>query len=331
MFTNLKTLNHDDAAENSIMQTITIAVSAILIAAGLVTAPGLINNARDNNATTDLANIAYAEEFQQGTTGKYVADYSKLSADGIKLTPSSTKLVIYAGDNCYAAFAESKSGKIFYRVSGSAQTKQITDFSVRPAGYPASCAFPSSASEVGDSAQLNKLLSQAVVNESNLTGDQHKIVALKLSSDKGYTVSSSWKYGSSFQTTLGGSELIFKAQAVSYRAISLLGSGGGWLDTTSLDTPIPGSEQSKGQWSTTVVGSGKTSITTPNGAKSVNVVPTRDLDQFEVNGYTAGTPGNPVLTETIGDGKIYKMLVWDRALTSDEQDVINRYLASTAK
>ena len=40
----------NDIAENSIMQTISIAVSAILIAAGLITAPSLINNARDVNA-----------------------------------------------------------------------------------------------------------------------------------------------------------------------------------------------------------------------------------------------------------------------------------------
>jgi len=66
----MKTIS-SDTAENSIMQTITIAVSAILIASGLVTAPGLINNARDNNARTDLANIAYAQEFYLSTTGHY--------------------------------------------------------------------------------------------------------------------------------------------------------------------------------------------------------------------------------------------------------------------
>jgi len=68
---HLASIPKRDEAENSIMQTITIAVSAILIAAGLVTAPGLINNARDNNARTDLANIAYAQEFYLSTTGHY--------------------------------------------------------------------------------------------------------------------------------------------------------------------------------------------------------------------------------------------------------------------
>jgi len=78
----------DDRAENSIMQTITIAVSAILIAAGLVTAPGLINNARDNNAKTDLANIAYAQEFVlsvQGTyfDGEYVTIQQEMDGEGV--------------------------------------------------------------------------------------------------------------------------------------------------------------------------------------------------------------------------------------------------------
>jgi hypothetical protein len=69
---SLTQLLHSDRAENSIMQTISIAVSAILIAAGLVTAPGLINNARDNNAKTDLANIAYAEEFVLSVGNHYI-------------------------------------------------------------------------------------------------------------------------------------------------------------------------------------------------------------------------------------------------------------------
>jgi len=64
----------DDSAENSIMQTISIAVSAILIAAGLITAPSLINNARDVNAKTDLANLAYAEEYAMANDGRYYED-----------------------------------------------------------------------------------------------------------------------------------------------------------------------------------------------------------------------------------------------------------------
>jgi hypothetical protein len=131
-----------DQAENSIMQTITIAVSAILIAAGLVTAPGLINNARDNNATTDLANIAYAEEMFMGTTGQYSSSVTQAQADssgfwlgkqdGLKYNLSSKvsnqKALVCSDPNWhYLAKATSSSGKTFFRVSGRSVTS--TDIS----------------------------------------------------------------------------------------------------------------------------------------------------------------------------------------------------------
>jgi len=70
-------IREDDAAENSIMQTISIAVSAILIAAGLITAPSLINNARDVNAKQDLANIALAQEYAIANDGYYYSNLLK--------------------------------------------------------------------------------------------------------------------------------------------------------------------------------------------------------------------------------------------------------------
>ncbi|MHC5795316.1 hypothetical protein ACVXZ4_04085 [Lacisediminihabitans sp. FW035] len=118
-----------DTAENSIMQTITIAVSAILIAAGLVTAPGLINNARDNNATGDLANIAYAQEAQLASAGKYattVADLQTNPDSQVKFTLAGqvrdqTLLTCPSGE-AYLSKATSKSTKTFYRSSLSATT-----------------------------------------------------------------------------------------------------------------------------------------------------------------------------------------------------------------
>jgi type II secretory pathway pseudopilin PulG len=127
----------DDAAENSIMQTITIAVSAILIAAGLVTAPGLINNARDNNATTDLSNIAYAQEVYLGDKGSY-ADLDTLIAAGrsqdadkpaARITLSgqtSNQEVRFCTDpDAWVARTTSASGKTFYRSSASATTSSM--------------------------------------------------------------------------------------------------------------------------------------------------------------------------------------------------------------
>jgi len=124
----------DDAAENSIMQTITIAVSAILIASGLVTAPGLINNARDNNATTDLSNIAYAQEVYLGDQGTY-ADLPTLveagksqSADKpaaritLSAKTSNQEVRFCNTPDAWVAKATSPSGKTFYRSSDSATT-----------------------------------------------------------------------------------------------------------------------------------------------------------------------------------------------------------------
>jgi hypothetical protein len=132
----------DDHAENSIMQTITIAVSAILIAAGLVTAPGLINNARDNNARTDLANVAYAQEVYLGEVGTYnpvittniPGDKSLDETPGVKYTSSGN--VITTGVFCnpatgYVIKSISTSGKSFYRTSLGAETSEtLSDLKV---------------------------------------------------------------------------------------------------------------------------------------------------------------------------------------------------------
>lgn len=142
-----------DSGENSIMQTITIAVSAILIAAGLITAPGLINNARDNNARTDLANIAYVQAFAISKTGRYYEglfpgdpDYIFEAVDpddvyetgfSITLSGSVTDHEIITCDDDgwgYLLMATSSSGNTFYRVSGNGfTTDDISELDI-PAG-----------------------------------------------------------------------------------------------------------------------------------------------------------------------------------------------------
>jgi len=118
-----------DRAENSIMQTISIAVSAILIAAGLVTAPGLINNARDNNARTDLANIAYAQEYILGVQGKYFdGDYitieQEMTGDGVSKAEATNNLQYLAsneglnGLGTSVSIADNSSGGVAFTVSG---------------------------------------------------------------------------------------------------------------------------------------------------------------------------------------------------------------------
>jgi len=124
-----------DEAENSIMQTISIAVSAILIAAGLVTAPSLINNARDVNAKGDLANVAYAEEAGNADAGHYfqnvnrgepssLADYRGPDGRIIKYTTSGDVFNIgvtcgEGDDSTFVLKTLSASGHTFYRTSES--------------------------------------------------------------------------------------------------------------------------------------------------------------------------------------------------------------------
>ena len=136
---------NSDAAENSIMQTITIAVSAILIAAGLVTAPGLINNARDNNATGDLANIAYAEasveslseymSYDNHPDSQYRLLENPADDGSVKFTPSgynatkdgAGRLLSVVDGKQWVAFSKSSSGKVFMRTSENATTSLVTD------------------------------------------------------------------------------------------------------------------------------------------------------------------------------------------------------------
>ena len=85
LLNRIHSILRQDSGENSIMQTISIAVSAILIAAGLITAPSLINNARDTNAKSDLASIAYSEEFFNSTNGSYAGIAATAGATGSEI------------------------------------------------------------------------------------------------------------------------------------------------------------------------------------------------------------------------------------------------------
>jgi hypothetical protein len=148
----------DDHGENSIMQTITIAVSAILIAAGLVTAPGLINNARDNNATTDLANISYGEATYLAENGKYTASIDELNRGSVKITKSGdSQTNIFTGDNCFGAFSKSTSGKYFYTSSEKSGATLIgtTWSATKPADYPVNCQWPSTSKQAVGSSFTN--------------------------------------------------------------------------------------------------------------------------------------------------------------------------------
>jgi len=198
MFYALTSLWRGDRAENSIMQTISIAVSAILIAAGLVTAPGLINNARDNNAVLDLSNIAFTQEFALANKGKYyskveITDTSEESlyqavvgdADfaGIKYNLSGEvtgrkALTCPAPNSAYLLKATSKSGKTFFRSSASATTSSsLGDIQV-PTCISTNGDFPDF-STPPDTSNPNEL----ITNLMNITSVNGGFTAGKVSSN----------------------------------------------------------------------------------------------------------------------------------------------------
>jgi hypothetical protein len=139
-----------DEAENSIMQTITIAISAILIAAGVVTAPGLINSSRDGSAKADLANISYAQEYRFANSGSYAGDITAFTTGHIKLTLSgdtTPRMISNTDHTSYVVFDKSASGKVYWRGSAVAKTFLAPDpwTDTPPAEYPPALDWPSSA------------------------------------------------------------------------------------------------------------------------------------------------------------------------------------------
>ena len=106
----------DDSAESSVMQTITIAVSSILIMAGMIVVPNLVNNGRDDQLKTDLISITLAEDFRSSNTGDYSPDLSVLKANGgshINLTSTTWTKLKLNNTNGYGVLGISKSGSVF--------------------------------------------------------------------------------------------------------------------------------------------------------------------------------------------------------------------------
>lgn len=116
-----------DVGENSIMQTISIVVSAILIAAGMITAPNILNQAKDNNARVDIANLAFAEESVMANIGKYLTGFdstlpgSLVAESGVRVNLSGNvedhAVVVCDAPQSYLIKATSASGTTFYRSS----------------------------------------------------------------------------------------------------------------------------------------------------------------------------------------------------------------------
>lgn len=308
------------------MQTISIAVSAILIAAGLITAPGLINNAKDTNARHDLASISTAQEYSMSNDGVYTSSPVILLASPSLKVHLSTGIMLglFAGTNCYAAFVKSVSGSYFYRNSGSSATNRVPlPWPVSaPTGYPAGCAWPasSSAAVASVSPAVASLLAEASINEMNITGTLQQTRSIALNSATGYTVAASWSDTSSASLTVMGKEGTFKMQQGG-TSINYLISTTGWGWTSINGQGGVASETGATNWAVDTVGSGSTTQNTVAGPATAGSVPA-SMSDITINGYGSGR-------ETVGtSGTIFQALVWGRTLTPAEVTTISTYLAS---
>lgn len=127
LFSHFKKWSRIDSAENSIMQTITIAVSAITIAAGITSMPNIVNAQRDNKVRVDLGEVAAGEDYYNTGTGTYTTVLSSISGKTgtggtkINLTPNTWTLIKQTSTTGYGVLGVSQNGNV-YVINGSNKT-----------------------------------------------------------------------------------------------------------------------------------------------------------------------------------------------------------------
>lgn len=104
-----------DRAENSIMQTITIAVIAITIGAGMVSMPKLVENLRKQSLSVDISNVAHAQDFNFAQDGAYIPNSQLLT-----LTDGTTPVKVTVSDGVQIGMTTARGG---YLIVG--QTKSV--------------------------------------------------------------------------------------------------------------------------------------------------------------------------------------------------------------
>lgn len=132
----------NDAAENSVMQTISIAVSTILVAVGLMAVPNMLRNAQDDNARADIDNLAYAEEFVLADTGRYLSGFdpniegSLINRYNVRVNQAggvtNHAIVVCDSPMSYLIKATSASQRTFYRSSFAVTTSHNPDDIIIP-------------------------------------------------------------------------------------------------------------------------------------------------------------------------------------------------------
>lgn len=133
------------------MQTITIAVMAITAMAGLITIPNLVGNNKDKASIAALTSIYQAEKFIKLDYDKYATSFGEIKQMAnapLNVDDANAEYMILGGYNCFAAFAQSNSGKVFYTHSkmnaGDYERLTLPWPATAPANWPIDCVWPTS-------------------------------------------------------------------------------------------------------------------------------------------------------------------------------------------
>jgi hypothetical protein len=140
-------LHADRAATDPILVIGAITVSLVLLTAGTFTVKGFQDKAADTAAKTNLSSVALAEAATLNLTGTYTSTLGSLTLDGKKVLDVDPGTVLVAGDGCFAGFSPTTAGKWFVVTSKNGVVSPVGAPwpASPPAGFPAGCAWPTTA------------------------------------------------------------------------------------------------------------------------------------------------------------------------------------------
>lgn len=136
-------IKDDRGATDPVLIIAGIAITLILLVGGSFAVTGFMNNARDLNAKGDLDRVATAQTAAMASTDAYQPSASgpgilaskkntALASGNIGFTPSDdVNIVVEAGQEGWAALAESASGALFLRTSESNAIVQVDASTIR--------------------------------------------------------------------------------------------------------------------------------------------------------------------------------------------------------
>jgi hypothetical protein len=138
-------LRADRAATDPILVIGAITVSLVLLTAGTYTLQGMQLQAADTAAKANLSSVSLAEAATLNLTGSYTGTVGALTLDGKQNLAVDPGTAVVAGNGCFAGFSPTPAGKWFYVTSKGGDPTPVSSPwpAAAPAGFPATCAWPS--------------------------------------------------------------------------------------------------------------------------------------------------------------------------------------------